>query len=619
MKSFGHILILAITFSWPARAEFSSPRVPANMVFADMKLKLTDDAREEIQREVDLLRQSEKYYNIKADRVKLYFPIIERILKEEGVPTDFKYLALQESSLISDAVSSANAVGFWQFKDFTGREVGLRIDKVMDERLNIQASTYGAAKYFTRHNFYFKNWIYSLLAHMTGMGGAKKHIDKSKYGASKMVIDKHTHWYIRRCLAHKIAFEDATDGKHTEGLSLAEFTKGAGMTLDQIAEKTKVDKTELFKYNKWLKSGPIPDDKEYLVLIPTYEKRTNLKKISKPSKPEKQPVKERDEKEAEDHLRTESKPVDLISVTEEPGTIYIRINGIPSILARAGDDFNSLSQKTGISSEQLARFNDLTVIDDVVEGEIYYLRPKRLRASTYYYRVKAGESLWEVSQRFGIKLKRLAKFNRMDEDETPVAGRMLWLHKKMSKYDPVEIEQMPSPTMDEEIASNVQSTHMPEVIPVVNAKEEAEVPVEMARIDEADLEEKVEEEVVAADLSVKDDLSRSFHTVVAGETLYAIARKYGMAVKDLIAMNGLESNSLNIGQQLLVVGEVDLAKTEIKPEVIQNEEVNVHEVVPGDTMYSISRQYGISVKDLLRINQKDNFALDVGEKLRVRE
>ena len=71
---------------------------------------------------------------MKIDRMLLYFPIIERIFKEEGVPEDFETLAIQESGLISDAVSSADAVGFWQFKDFTAQEVGLRVDKRIDER-----------------------------------------------------------------------------------------------------------------------------------------------------------------------------------------------------------------------------------------------------------------------------------------------------------------------------------------------------------------------------------------------------------------------------------------------------------------------------------------------------
>jgi membrane-bound lytic murein transglycosylase D len=141
--------------------EVDIPKVPSEMEFAGLHLKITEGARRDIQKDVDVLRRSSKYYNIKLERVRLYFPLIEEALREEKVPEDFKYLCLQESGLISDQVSSSNAVGFWQFKDFTGKEVGLRIDRNIDERLNIVASTHGAARYFKRHNFYFRNWLYT--------------------------------------------------------------------------------------------------------------------------------------------------------------------------------------------------------------------------------------------------------------------------------------------------------------------------------------------------------------------------------------------------------------------------------------------------------------------------
>ena len=75
------------------------------------------------------------------------------ILKENGIPDDFKYLAIQESGFISDAVSSSNAVGFWQFKKLTADEVGLRVDRKIDERQNIVTSSRGAAKYLQKNNF----------------------------------------------------------------------------------------------------------------------------------------------------------------------------------------------------------------------------------------------------------------------------------------------------------------------------------------------------------------------------------------------------------------------------------------------------------------------------------
>ena len=101
------------------------PRVPHKMMLGDVKIKITDGARAEIQKNVDELTKHPKYFNVKVDRANQYFHFIEEAFSKEGIPEDIKYLVLQESGLISDVVSSSNAVGYWQFKDFTAVEMGL--------------------------------------------------------------------------------------------------------------------------------------------------------------------------------------------------------------------------------------------------------------------------------------------------------------------------------------------------------------------------------------------------------------------------------------------------------------------------------------------------------------
>ena len=118
----------------------NGPRVPSQLQLGGMTLKITSSGQRAIQEHVDALHSSPRHHEALADRARLYFPIIERILAEERVPDAVKYLAIQEGSLISDAVSSANAVGYWQFKDFTAREMGLRVDRTVDERKNINRS-----------------------------------------------------------------------------------------------------------------------------------------------------------------------------------------------------------------------------------------------------------------------------------------------------------------------------------------------------------------------------------------------------------------------------------------------------------------------------------------------
>ncbi|MEP2026380.1 MAG: LysM peptidoglycan-binding domain-containing protein [Reichenbachiella sp.] len=603
------ILLLSFySFASYAEDDVRRVRVPSEITLGDMKLKITDAARRNIQKDVDALTKSPKFMEIKADRARIYFPIIEKVFKEEGVPLDFKFLALQESALISDAVSSANAVGFWQFKDFTGREVGLRIDRSVDERLNIVASTHGAAKYFKRHNFYFDNWVYTILAHMTGRGGAEKYVSHSNFGKKRMTLDGKTHWYVIRFLAHKIAYEGITGGPNSEGLKLVEFNKGKGKTLSAIAKDYKLDEEELKKYNKWLKANKVPGEKAYSVMLPIRGKAPKIKddKDNTPNKPNNE-----DEGVEDGLISVKIYPV-IDKDLNTSGTIYIKINGIPSILAKKGDGINVLAKKANLTPERFVKYNDLKMTSVIKEGEIYYTRPKRNRGKIYFYTVQPNETLWEVSQKFGIKLVKLAKLNRMATIDEIKPGRVLWLHKKRPANMPVEYRELPKMPVDEVIP--VKEVPMIAQEEEVVVDEELDAPVEEEKIEEEQVEiTEVNNEVTEVISELDEPIVVTNHQVMKGETLYGIATQTGVSVSDIIEWNNLYDTSIKIGQNLIIHGSVvDNTKA---PET---DEVNFHVVEPGDTMYGISRKYDIAVKDLLELNQKENFNLDVGERLRVK-
>ncbi|MEJ0056227.1 MAG: lytic transglycosylase domain-containing protein [Bacteroidota bacterium] len=162
---------------------------------------------------MDALTQHPKYFNVKVERAKTYFPIIEKIFEEERLPVDFKYLALQESALIPDAVSSSNAVGFWQFKESTAHEVGLRVDNDVDERMNIASASRGAARYLKQCNHYFNNWMYALQSYQMGAGGVMRAVGNKDLGGRSIDVTSDTYWYVKKFLAHKVAFEEAVSGK----------------------------------------------------------------------------------------------------------------------------------------------------------------------------------------------------------------------------------------------------------------------------------------------------------------------------------------------------------------------------------------------------------------------
>ncbi|MGB3465069.1 MAG: transglycosylase SLT domain-containing protein, partial [Cyclobacteriaceae bacterium] len=407
------------------------PQVPSQMEFAGMKLKITDAARAEMQKHVNSLRASDKYFKIKLDRVNLFFPIIERVFREENLPDDFKYLVIQESALIGDAVSSANAVGFWQFKDFTGREVGLRIDNQIDERMNIVAATRGAAKYMKTNNFYYNNWIYALMAYNTGRGGARKYVKEELYGVSKMTIDKKTHWYVKTFLAHKIAFENEIGGQHREGLVLQEYTKGAGENLSKIAARFEIEKELLSYYNKWLKRGAVPADKVYPVLLPVKGKIPERKLVAKKDGPQKNTAPEKSSVDISTEVGKKYATY-LKEGLRYASVVYVKTNGIDGVLSKSGDDVKSMAEKSELTVGKFMKYNDLEIDDKIKPGIIYYTRKKKNKSAIRFHVLKPGESIWMVSQMYGVRLSKLRKYNHLKTGE-PKEGRVLWLGKKMPK------------------------------------------------------------------------------------------------------------------------------------------------------------------------------------------
>ncbi len=586
-KLLGLIFLLLLVQPNQARSENTVPKVPSQMEFGGMKLKLSEAARNEIQRDVNALHSSRKYFDIKLDRVNLYFPIIEEIFKEEEIPEDFKYLVIQESALISDAVSSANAVGYWQFKDFTGKEVGLRIDKQVDERLNIVSATHGAAKYMKRNNFYFRNWIYSLMAYNTGRGGAQRYVNKKNFGATTMMIDNNTHWYVKKFLAHKVAFENEIGGSHSEGLRLEISTKSGGKSLEKVAREFGIEYSLLAQYNKWLLRGDVPEDKEYSVILPSY-RRIKSKDLST------QQTKKNEEEAGKVYG-------ELGEVLDgKVAVMSIKLNGLPAVMSTEDDDMKTLASKAGIAIKRLAKYNEVSEQHKVLPGEFYYTKKKSRKANIYYYTAKEGETLWSISQKFGVRIGQVAKYNRMEIIDDVEAGRVLWLRKKRPSDVPVEYRDL-DPAVADKMGLYEQKIveTLPEPKPTVAT----------------DPSEEDEPEVTATPPKAT---KRNTHIVQGGESLYSIGRLYDVGVMEIAEWNNLSDFVIHPGQQLIINVGVPESYEEVTEDPVKKK-VIFHEVEPGDTLYSISRKYGVTVEHLMEMNGMDNYNISVGDKLKVDE
>ena len=140
-------------------------------------------------------------------RAAKYFPIIEPILQENGIPDDFKYLAVIESGL-THVTSPAGAEGFWQFMPQTARDYGLEVNGDIDERLNLIKSTESAAAYLMDAYAEFGNWTLAAAAYNADVQRIKTSLEKQQTNSYfDLFLNEETSRYMYRMLATKLIFE----------------------------------------------------------------------------------------------------------------------------------------------------------------------------------------------------------------------------------------------------------------------------------------------------------------------------------------------------------------------------------------------------------------------------
>jgi membrane-bound lytic murein transglycosylase D len=433
--------LLFLLTGFIASAQLSVPTVPERVTFADISVQLDPDARRIVQQDVNALLSNRQYWTAKLDRVALYFPIVEAMLIDEDVPTDFKYLAVQESSLTPDAVSASSAVGYWQFKRETATDHGLRVDDVIDERKSITASTHAAAKYLKKSNAQYNNWIASLYSYYLGAGGIAKLIPPDWAYAREVALDGRTDRYILRFFAHKVAIENALQTHEASNkFALIEYPNGGGKTMRSIAEELGVDEAELRKYNRWVQGDAVPTDKTYVMAVPVPTNQINDVR---------QKIVNVGAKKTPEFVQNDVGFPVLRRVTTGLGSknepVLYEINGLPGIQAQAGDNAASLARKSKISLSSFLRYNDMSDRDPIITNDVYYLAKKRKKALVPFHTVREGETSRSISQRYGIRLKKLMRYNRLDRAQKLVTGRVMWLRERRPSNKPVEVINAPTP------------------------------------------------------------------------------------------------------------------------------------------------------------------------------
>lgn len=199
-------------------------------------------------------------------------------------------------------------------------------------------------------------------------------------------------------------------------------------TRDRYADLFKLERTDYKGWAHGLKKAGYATNPKYPDLLIKIIEENNLHQYdgmtSAPSEPEKVIAQEEKPKPHKGKLADESE------FTVNMGSkIQLSKNRIKYVVAHKGSTFESFERNYDIRKWQLTRYNDLKDNHKFTEGEIVYLQPKKGKAKEEYHFVVSGETMRDISQRYGIKLNKLYKKNRMEEGSQPAAGQKLYLRK----------------------------------------------------------------------------------------------------------------------------------------------------------------------------------------------
>lgn len=262
-----------------------SVEIPDAVTFAGENITLDRyDLYERFDREINGFTYMHSTTLLLIKRANRIFPIIDPILKENGIPDDFKYLAVIESSLSPRAMSSAKAAGLWQLMPATATQFGLEVTDEVDERYSIEKSTQAACRYLNSAYRKYGSWSSVAMSYNAGMGRISGELDKQLADESlDLWLVEETSRYYFRMLAVKCIFENPykygyvisadqlykpinfREVEVSESIpDLASFAKDNGVTYAQLKD-----------FNSWLRDrkltiGP-KNQKTYTLLIPESE------------------------------------------------------------------------------------------------------------------------------------------------------------------------------------------------------------------------------------------------------------------------------------------------------------------------------------------------------------
>ncbi|WP_188373196.1 lytic transglycosylase domain-containing protein [Winogradskyella haliclonae] len=358
-----------------------------------------------------------------------YFPMFEEALDKEDIPLEVKYLAIVESALKPRARSRVGATGLWQFMFGTGKEYDLDVSSYVDERRDPVKSTEAAAKYLARLYKIFGDWDLALASYNSGPGNVSKAIRRSggytNYWNIRQNLPRETAGYLPAFLATMYIFEFADEHGFKPERPKYQYVETDTIrvkqmiTLDQVAEVTDVKIEELQYLNPSYKLDIIPfiKDENYTLRLPRYAIGSfvaNEDKIYAFAKAE---------------FDKREKP--LPQFFENDTKVRYRV--------RSGDYLGKIARKYGVRVSSIKRWNGLRS-NNLKIGQRLTIYPRNpvvksssstpsktkskksiSTAGKSTYKVKSGDSLWSIAQKFsGVSVQNLKDWNDISSNKLKI-------------------------------------------------------------------------------------------------------------------------------------------------------------------------------------------------------
>jgi membrane-bound lytic murein transglycosylase D len=488
------------------------------------------------------------------------------------------------------------------------------------------------------------------------VGGVKKLVPANWAYAREVTLNGKTDRYMLRFFAHKIALEAGIERyRTTNTMVLIESEYGKGKTFSEISGELGIQERDLKSYNRWVSGDRIPSDREYLVTLPV---PSNLvasvrSKLSLPA--QSQPVLASSSTSVTNAIADETGfPIlkkSNVKSKDKNGYGFYEINGLPGIEAKAGDDAKSIAKAGNLRKPKFLKYNDMSVDMPIIPGNVYYLARKNKKAATPFHTAKTGDSWQSISQQYGLRLVNLLKYNRTISKTYPLqTGQVVWLNKKRPKKTPIEIitpkpgdktvtepmitsaptqpqsgNDIPAnasgrkkytPVLVEKSESSIAKEDQkfePGVVPTVSSPATVEIPA-VAASPSGNTNDRVV-------IITQDGGDGSFKQAPEPKAVPSKPAAKPASVAKRADSNPFSTPSENASRTPAntqpAAFDNPLPPVKEKPTVTAvKESTNFHTVQAGQTFYSISRMYNLSVKELLAINHlNDIVKLSVGQKL----